>query len=180
MASGEPTAVGIDPHSQQAAEYMTRPTVSFWDIVNMGFVFTVHAVMAALGWFIMSSSLQESALNISVQGLGIIMGFWLGMWVSPSTQRQRSDLISFGKAATAFISGYVFSKLDPLISKSLGGGSIDPITMFRVLAFLSSGAAQALLVALMSWYDVRPMSDRPVKLPTLGVKAEPNRAVRNS
>jgi hypothetical protein len=132
---------------------------SIWDAVILGFVLIVHAVMAALGWFVMSNSLQDSALNISVQGLGIVMGFWIGMWVSPSSPKQRGDLTSLAKSVTAFISGYVFSKVDPLISRSLSAGSFDPITMFRVLSFLSSLSAQALLVSLMSWYNVRPMSD---------------------
>jgi hypothetical protein len=47
---------------------------SVWDFVNMGFAFAVHAVMAALGWFVMSHSVEDSALNISVQGLGIVLG----------------------------------------------------------------------------------------------------------
>jgi hypothetical protein len=133
---------------------------SVWDIVNIGFTFTVHAVMAALGWFIVARSLEDSALNISVQGLGIVLGWWIGMWISPSSSRQRTDITSFGKALTAFASGYAFSKLDPLISRAVGAGAIDALTMFRLLAFSTSCAAQALLVALLTWYDVRPMSDR--------------------
>ncbi|MBL9058504.1 MAG: hypothetical protein JNK88_00570, partial [Mangrovicoccus sp.] len=130
-----------------------------------GFVLAVHAVMAGLGWFVMASSLQDAALNISVQGLGIVLGWWIGMWVSSSSSRQRADMTSFGKAVTAFGTGYVLSKIDPVITHSLSTNEVDPMTLFRALAFLSSCSAQALLVALMTWYDVRPMPERLVDPP---------------
>jgi hypothetical protein len=56
-----------------------------WDVVNLCFALTVHAVMAALGWFVFASNYQEAGLNIAIQGFGIIIGFWIGIFATPKS-----------------------------------------------------------------------------------------------
>jgi hypothetical protein len=132
-----------------------------YDGINAAYAVIVHAVFAFLGWFIFAKGdVEAGALNIAVQGLGIVIGFWVGMFVSPISTRQRADLSTVGKTITAFASGYLLSKLDPVVTTWLSKPhEIDRLTAFRIIAFSSSLLAQATSISLFDWYKARPMPD---------------------
>jgi hypothetical protein len=134
-----------------------------WDVVNLGFALCVHAVMAALGWFAFSPTLADKALTIAFQGFGIVIGFWVGVFVSPISTRERTDLTTAAQVISAFTSGYLLSKLDPVVTAGLNAQhDFDPLAMFRFLSFGSSLFAQALVVSLLNWYGVRPVEEDKV------------------
>jgi hypothetical protein len=131
-----------------------------YDAINAIYASLVHLVFALLGWFVFAENVQAGALNIAVQGLGIVIGFWAGMFVSPTSRRQREDLSTVGKTITAFASGYLLSKFDPVITAWLNQSHVvDQLTTFRVIAFSASLLAQATAISLFNWYRVRPMPD---------------------
>jgi hypothetical protein len=135
---------------------------SGWDFVNLGYALAVHAVFACFGWFIFGDTARTAALNIVIQGLGIILGFWAGVFISPNSPRERSDIQAVARTISAFISGYLLSKLDPVLTNWLNQPhAIDDLAAFRIIAFTSSFLAQAILMAEMSWYEVRPKPIEP-------------------
>jgi predicted permease len=133
---------------------------SFWDWFNIAFAVCVHGVMVSLGVFIFADNWRGAGLNVAFQGLGIILGWWLGLFIAAGSKRQRKDLLSAEHVIAAFVSGYLLSKLDPVVTAWLGGPhAFDQIVAFRALSFSSSLLAQGLLIAELSWYDTRPMPD---------------------
>jgi hypothetical protein len=138
-----------------------------WDVVNLAFALCVHGVMAALGWFVFSQTLTDAALTIAFQAFGIVIGFWVGVFVSPISARERTDLTTAGKVVSAFAGGYLLSKLDPVVTSWLNEPhGVDSVAIFRFLSFGSSLLAQALVVSLMNWYGVRSVKeDTAVFLP---------------
>jgi hypothetical protein len=134
-----------------------------WDVVNLAFALCVHGVMAALGWFVFSRDTADAALTISFQGFGIVVGFWVGVFVSPISTRERADLTTAGKVISAFTGGYLLSKLDPVVTSWLKEPhDVDSVAMFRFLSFGSSLLAQALVVSSSNWYGVRPVKEDKV------------------
>ncbi|WP_137177164.1 hypothetical protein [Roseomonas sp. AR75] len=133
---------------------------SRWDAVNIVVTLFVHGTFAALGCFVMAATWQTAAVNLSVQGVGIVLGFWLGVFLVPMSRKQRQDLSSAAKVVTAFLSGWALSKLDPLATRLVTESVVaSELATFRTAAFLCSGLMQALLISLMGWYRVRPMPD---------------------
>ena len=134
-----------------------------WDVVNLAFALCVHSVMAAFGWFVFAETRADAALTIAFQGFGIVIGFWVGTFVSPISARQRTDLTTAAKVISAFTGGYVLSKLDPVVTSWLNEPHVvDAVAMFRFLSFGSSLLAQALVVSLSNWYGVRPIQEDKV------------------
>jgi hypothetical protein len=148
---------------------------SRWDGVNIFMTLVVHAAFAALGCFVMAATWQTAAVNLGIQGVGIVLGFWIGVFLVPQSRKQRQDLSSAGKVVTAFLSGWLISKVDPLATQLLSQPfAADELAIFRITAFLCSGLMQALLISLMGWYRVRPMPEHEDASPDARSAAQSN------
>jgi uncharacterized YccA/Bax inhibitor family protein len=74
-----------------------------WDLVNVGFTLALHLVFVVMGFFVFASDYKTACLNVGLQTLGITIGWWIGMLISPSSSRHQSDMATVGKAVTAFV-----------------------------------------------------------------------------
>jgi hypothetical protein len=72
--------------------------------------------------------------------LGAVMGWPSGMYFSPYSDNEKKSFVSAGQAASAFVSGYLLSKLDRLLERALfsdkpAGQDAWLLTAYFVVAF---------------------------------------------
>src|SRR5262249_46226834 len=75
------------------------------------------------------------AYSVVVGLTGIVIGWLIGVLVSPF-RWEESKFTDYGKALVTFVSGYVLSKIDPLIRAATGeGGALSEDYLFRIGLF---------------------------------------------
>lgn len=106
------------------------------------------AFCVLLGWLCMlvSPDPLPQALNVLIALFGALVGWALGMFLTPYTQAEAAKFISMGQAVSAFITGYALSKLDRFLEAALFDTEAAPvgISWIRIGLFTCS----ALLVML--------------------------------
>ncbi len=75
------------------------------------FAFFFSFVIAWLCWQVSTESLPR-VVNALVALSGAITGWALGMFFAPFSEKEAAKFSSIGQAVSAFVSGYVISKLD--------------------------------------------------------------------
>ncbi len=97
----------------------------------------------------------STVINALVSALGGLMGWALGMLFAPYTEAEAAKFSAIGKTISAFISGYVISKVDrflelTMFNKNLVDGVIveAPVdtTWLRLALFACSGLVIMLIV----------------------------------
>ena len=88
---------------------------------------------------IISPSAEERIISISIVALGLSGGMIGGTALSPSDKKESKRFTSFGQALTAFVSGYLASKLNPLIDAAITSNPLtNSVDFFRLVAFLAT------------------------------------------
>ncbi len=87
-------------------------------------IFTnIFSVVFALviGWlcYAVSSVPLEQVFNALLAIVGALVGWALGMFFAPYNEKEASRFSSIGQAVSAFVSGYVISKLDRFLEASM-------------------------------------------------------------
>src|SRR4051794_34424531 len=62
-----------------------------------------------------TEQLQGRTLNYIVLMIGSITGWLLGILISPYGEDEKTQFSNYAKVVSAFISGYLLSKVDPII-----------------------------------------------------------------
>lgn len=76
-------------------------------------------ILGGLLWITRTMTNSESAYNYLILLLGALCGWVLGIFFAPYTAEEAKKLVTFRQAISAFISGYVLSKLDRFLEASL-------------------------------------------------------------
>jgi hypothetical protein len=85
---------------------------------------------------------------------GATLGLALGTLISPYTEGEAQQFSSLLQAGSAFVSGYLLSKLDPLIERYLKRDNLpDVSTMQRIALFATSLALTTTVVFVNRQYD---------------------------
>ncbi len=112
----------------------------------------IGVTLVALCFYI-EDGLQARALNLTVLVSAAAMGWLVGVLLSPYDAKEKKEFPKYSAAVSAFISGYLASKLDraleqvfrPEILLSVVGG-------FRVLSGLAAFATAVLITYIYRTY----------------------------
>jgi len=94
---------------------------------------------AVIVWacFASSTNLQDRIPNVLLAVFGALCGWALGIFFSPFSAQEHSLVFSAGQAISAFVSGYVLSKLDRFLEGHLFEKS-TPTSWVRMAIFACS------------------------------------------
>ncbi len=115
------------------------------------------AALIALSYFLGRDD-QSYFRNWLVCLLGATLGFGAGILISPykGEEQQFSSLL---QAGSVFVSGYLLSKLDPLIERYLKRDNLPDVrTMQRIALFATSFALATVVVFVNRQYDSGTLS----------------------
>lgn len=108
-------------------------------------IFTnIFAVVFAsvIVWLCYAASCGEplqQVFNALLAMLGALLGWTLGMFFAPYTDKEAERFSSIGQAVSAFVSGYVISKIDRFLEATMFEGEIPvTITWIRVALLFCS------------------------------------------
>jgi hypothetical protein len=114
----------------------------------------ISLIVAAILWFLcfrIVATPLDGYLNLAVILASICSGWLLGTFISPESGREQKSFMTYGKAVSAFVSGYLVSKLDKVIDRIL----LPETLAMPVAAFRLAGAIAAVISALLVTYIVR-------------------------
>jgi hypothetical protein len=109
--------------------------------------------------FVVGSYRRDYAVNISILVLGTSLGWILGMALSPYNVKEQGDFGAYLKAVSAFFSGYLVAKIDPLAKYLSPMFQSTPDQGFRIILFFA-----ALIVSMGMTFVNRRYAERPIAL----------------
>lgn len=107
-----------------------------------GFWASIFGIVAILVFCWVEGSILFSLLAL----VGAILGWLLGILIMPFDEREAKTFSVFIKVISGFITGYLLSKVDPLLTSLL---AIDPRTGVAVIA--EEAVARRVLITLCSF-----------------------------
>jgi hypothetical protein len=111
----------------------------------------VVSIVLLILCFKMVATPQDGYLNLAIILASICVGWLLGTFISPESNTEETRFSAYGKAVSAFVSGYLISKLDKVVEMILSPGTLAvPIASFRL-----AGSIAALISALLVTYIIR-------------------------
>ncbi len=94
-------------------------------------------------------------LNITVIICGIALGWAAGILISPYDKEEKIQFGAITKAVSAFASGYLLAKIDPLVAKILDPAILaSSLAMFRLMAFVASFLFGAIIAFVFRSYSL--------------------------
>jgi uncharacterized membrane protein YeaQ/YmgE (transglycosylase-associated protein family) len=111
-------------------------------------------VAAAVAIFITVESFKLDYPIMPLMALtAALLGWMIGILASPTTKEEKDQFGELAKVVAGFVSGYLLSKIDPLVAMFLNpehGQILDPLVAMRLLVTLSS-----FFVTLVTVFAVR-------------------------
>ena len=96
--------------------------------------------------FYVSTTPQSIAINISILVAGFSLGWLIAVLATPYGPREESRFSGYWQAISAFVGGYLISKIDGSLASALSWETLqEPVSGFRVVAF-SSGFLLSMLL----------------------------------
>ncbi len=140
-----------------------RISIKFWIIVWANI--SGHIILGVIIWI--GCQIGPSPYhNLLVFLMGYIIGWILGTLASPYNKAESAQFLSLSQAISAFISGYVISKLDRFLELSLftKGGEVQPHAWSQAGLFAASLLVTALVVFINRTYYQEAATDNRNKL----------------
>ena len=95
----------------------------------------------------------ELFLHLSFIVMGATLGWIVGIFVSPYSEREKGQFTGIAKGVTVFFSGYALAKIDPIITATLSPEAFSKtVVIFRTVAFLTSFLLAMLIVFIYRKY----------------------------
>ena len=99
----------------------------------------------------------DIAMNFTVALFGACVGWLLGILLSPYNAAERTMFAQYASAVSAFVSGYVLSKVDKTLTHVLTPEALSrPLVGFRIMIF-----ASAILLGIVFTATVRAYGSGP-------------------
>jgi multisubunit Na+/H+ antiporter MnhB subunit len=129
-------------------------------VVGIGLLLCV--IMGVASWHIHACNKTDFWLDIAVLTFGIACGWLLGTVVSPTVAQESERFLKLSAAVGSFVSGYLLSKVDPLLTSLVKKEAWNTTSSFRLLMWLTG-----LVLALMTVYALRvyflPLTDDEIQ-----------------
>jgi hypothetical protein len=94
---------------------------------------------------------EDHPINLLFIVLALALGVTLGLMITPVSGEERAAFADYAKYVATFASGYLISKIDPLITAVVRpDAALMPVNSFRILAFVS-----CFIFAVVSVYVIR-------------------------
>ena len=120
----------------------------------------LEIVLVRLCW-IMSSSEQITAINLSILILSTAIGWLLAVVATPYDKQEQTRFETYTKAVGVFISGFALAKLDRVIDLLISPDNLNnPLSVFRWMAF-TSGLIIAFIIVFSFRQYTRIDEDTP-------------------
>ena len=96
-------------------------------------------------------------INISIAALGTAVGWAIGTLISPWSKDEQNDFAIYAKAVSAFASGYLVGKIDPIVTYIFSTDYVktEPTGAFRLILWL----ATAIVAAMFAFPLFAPLLD---------------------
>src|SRR5437763_9586506 len=116
----------------------TKPPSDHVNIVGI----RIGYVLGGVGWlgcYVVASQLGgETWLNVLICLFGSTIGWWAGILISPDST-EHGQFVSFRKAVSVFLSGFVLAKLDVLFQGAVAHNLANsPIFIGRIFLFATT------------------------------------------
>jgi hypothetical protein len=110
-----------------------------------GLIFSIVLIYLC---FALSNSKIEPSINILIVMIGVILGWPVGVYFSPFNKEDAKRLSVIGKSAAAFVSGYLLSKIEPIIQAQIeiAKSDISSMPWLQLGLFVSAFLLSAVLV----------------------------------
>jgi hypothetical protein len=96
---------------------------------------------------------SEHPINALIIILAIALGVTLGLMITPVSSQERAAFADYAKYVATFVSGYLISKIDPVVTAVLKPDAIlTAINSFRMLSFTSCFVFAVLTVYVIRSY----------------------------
>jgi len=102
-------------------------------------------------------------LNVSLCLFGMAAGWTIGVLLSPMTATEETKFTGYGKALSAFVTGFVVAKLE-LVLKSFDFTQTDPEVMLGRILLFATTFVVGFQSTFMARWTTRP-NGRPAKTP---------------
>jgi hypothetical protein len=110
----------------------------------------VFAILIAWLCLLVSNDPADRVLNVLLAMIGALLGWAFGMFFAPYDKKERARFSSIGQAVSAFVSGYVISKLDRFLEVTMFGSDKLPITITWVRIGLLSSSLLLIMLLVFS------------------------------
>ena len=123
--------------------------------IAVGIVTPLLIVMGILGWLI-APTIDDAYVNCAFMITFSAVGWMAGMILSPDSRVEEKKFSNLWKGISLFVSGYLVSKLDPLVEALLKPDVLlamhSSIHTYRVLAAISATVLTAILTYVIRVY----------------------------
>ena len=114
------------------------PVLNYKIVATAVFAFLGFAGLSVAAW-LMGADTTARVLNFVFLILAVSLGWLIGIIASPYSASEEKQFSVLVKAASAFGSGYLVAKLDPLVTAMLAPGQMrDPLAAFRGASFVAA------------------------------------------
>lgn len=124
-----------------------------WTIITSNT--SVVILWIALIWLAYQLGLEDNTylLNWLICLLGVVIGWGVGFITSPSSDNESERFSGMTKTVSAFLSGYILSKLDPVIESLLESNQIfQELFWVRMAFFLIAFFSTMIIVFINRMY----------------------------
>jgi hypothetical protein len=129
-------------------------------ITAIGISLIVSIILVFL-CFKMVATPQDGYLNLAIVLASVCVGWLLGTFVSPESSSEQTRFTTYGKAVSAFVSGYLVSKLDKVVEMILSPETLAvPVAAFRLTASVAAVVSALLVTYIMRAYVYAGKGDK--------------------
>jgi len=123
------TAVGTASATPPTRFSRILPTIPGYALGGAVFLAILY-----LAWHLQDERVPKS-LNILICLLAATFGWTIGILLSPKNRVEKEQFLVYGKSISAFVSGYLLSKLDPLFTDAIKAGPPATVVLSAQVAF---------------------------------------------
>lgn len=145
-------------------------------VIGTSFILYVAMLCIACNWaseksYASSEPKNELLLNAALLHFGIVCGWLIGGILSPDNKEEEVRFARYSTAIASFVSGYLLSKIDGSISKSLEFDNWSSDGVIHMLLWTTGALTAMLFTFTLRTYILR---DQSAKIRTFALTVPPN------
>jgi hypothetical protein len=127
----------------------------------------IYAAVTWSAWQISERNLVSFAYSVAVVAVGTVCGWLIGALGSPLSEAERTKFPSFWQGIATFVSGYLFSKLEPALdfTSFVSAINTNPIHGVRIIFFITSVLLGTIDIYVLRAYGAPSLDTRKKEAP---------------